>query len=55
MQPADLNEARAQRLGARHERLMAEDAQYRAAMPLEAMTLAKKDPAVRMAQLMAGM
>ena len=50
---AERNAVRAERVTARHERLLATDAQYRAAMPLEAVGERKKDPAVRMGQLIA--
>jgi fatty acid CoA ligase FadD9 len=50
---AEKDETRAARVTARHERLLATDPQYRAAMPLESIGQLKKDPAVRMAQLVA--
>lgn len=47
----DTNQERAQRVAARHERALASDPQYRAAMPPEAVAPLKKDPTVRMGQI----
>jgi fatty acid CoA ligase FadD9 len=49
----DNDAARGARVTARHERLLATDPQYRAAMPLESIGELKKDPRVRMGQLIA--
>jgi len=50
---ADDDAVRTARVTARHERLVATDSQYRAAMPLEAIGQLKKDSTVRMGQLIA--
>ena len=50
---ADPNEARAGRVAARHAHLLATDAQYRKAMPLESIGELKKNFALRSANLMA--
>jgi fatty acid CoA ligase FadD9 len=50
---ADTDQQRAERVAARHARLLATDASYRAAMPLEPVGEAKKNFALRSSQMLA--